>query len=77
MLANEDHIQTPDGITPSVSPGNYSPSWQLQTLYLKDTIGAIFLGIFAVIFLVGWRLAESRNRLLKNQLRNTDGKQFD
>jgi len=62
-------MSTLDEKTPSVSPGNYSRSWQLQTLCMEDTIGAIFLGIFAVIFLVGWRRAELRNRRLMDQLR--------
>lgn len=69
MSTNEDHTSVDNDKTPSVSPGNYSPSWQYQTLHLEDTIGAVFLGIFAVIFLVGWRRAESRNRQLMDQLR--------
>jgi len=59
--------------TPSVSPGTYSPSWQYQKLYMKDTIGAIFLGVFAVIFLVGWIRTEGRYRKLLTQREITSG----
>ena len=51
--------------TPFVSPGNYSP----VTVYMEDSLGAIFLGILAVIFLISWRRAEARNRRLMDQLR--------
>ncbi len=44
--------------TPTVSPGNYSP----VTITIKDTVGTIFLGIFAALFLVGWMRAEARYR---------------
>jgi hypothetical protein len=39
-------------------PGNYQP------VYLEDTLGAIFLGLFAHISLIGWMRAEARNRKL-------------
>jgi len=65
MLKEKDHISTLDDKTPLVSPGNYSP----VTVYMEDTLGAIFLGILAVILLIGWRRAESRNRRLMDQLR--------
>ena len=69
MSTNEDHVPAGEDKTPLVSPGNYSP----VTVYMEDSIGAVFLGILAVILLIGWRRAESRNRVLKNQLRSTDG----
>ncbi|MEO8355423.1 MAG: hypothetical protein ABI621_05895 [Chloroflexota bacterium] len=65
MSTNVDPIQTPQDKTPSVSPGNYSP----VTVTMEDTVGATFLGILAVILLIGWRRAESRNRRLVKQLR--------
>ena len=68
MSTNEEHIQTPQDKTPLVSPGNYSP----VTVNMEDSIGAVFLGILAVILLIGWRRAESRNRRLIKQLRSTD-----
>lgn len=65
MSTNEENVPTAEHKTPSVSPGNYSP----VTVYMEDSIGAIFLDIFAVIFLVNWRRAESRNHRLMEQLR--------
>ncbi len=50
--------------TPSVSPGNYSP----VTVYMEDLLGAVFLGILAVILLIGWRRAEIRYRVLVKQM---------
>lgn len=50
--------------TPLVNPGNYSP----VTVEMKDTIGAIFLGILAWILLIGWTRSEARNRALVKQL---------
>ena len=51
------------GQTPTVCPGNYSP----VTVTMSDSIGAVFLGILAVILLIGWRRAESRYRKLVEQ----------
>ena len=68
MSTNIDPTQTPQDKTPSVSPGNYSP----VTVTMEDSVGAVFLGILAVILLIGWRRAESRNRQLIHQLRSTD-----
>ena len=59
MSANENIVST-ENQTPLVSPGNYSP----VTVYTKDTVGAVFLGIFAGIFLIGWLCAEARYRKL-------------
>jgi hypothetical protein len=69
MATNEDNIQPPEDQTPLVSPGNYSP----VTVYMKDTFGALFLGIFAGILLIGWIRAETRSRALITQLEKTDG----
>ncbi len=49
--------------TPVVNPGNYSS----LTVVMKDSLGAIFLGILAVILLIGWRRAESRYKKLVEQ----------
>ncbi len=58
MLSNESE-------TPVVNPGNYSPF----TLSIRDSVGAIFLGILSVIMLIGWRRAETRyHRLMKERL---------
>lgn len=40
------------------TPCNNSP----VTIYLEDTVGAIFLGIVASILLIGWMRSEARNR---------------
>jgi hypothetical protein len=68
MSTNEDQKPTFEPQTPTVSPGNYSPA----TVHVQDTVGATFLGILAVILLIGWRSAEARNRRLMQQLRMTD-----
>ncbi len=48
-------------------------AWQLQTLYLSDTVGAVFLGILSVVLLIGWRRTESKYRALLAQKEQTDG----
>ena len=53
--------------TPAVSPGNYSQ----VTVYMKDTVGAVFLGIFAVIALIGWIRTYRRYRTLAAQLESS------
>ena len=65
MSANEANISTVEDKTPAVTPGNYSP----VTVDMKDTIGAVFLGILAFILLIGWTQAEARNRVLTKQLK--------
>ena len=54
--------------TPSISPGTYSP----VTVYMKDSIGAIFLGALTVILLINWRRAEAsyHSLLLKQEITN-------
>jgi hypothetical protein len=48
-------------------PGNYQP------IYLEDTVGAIFMGILSVIFLIAWLRSEARYRKLIVQRELTDG----
>jgi hypothetical protein len=49
-----------EGQTPTVSPGNYSP----VTINIKDTVGAVLLGILSVLLLIGWMRSEARYRNL-------------
>jgi hypothetical protein len=58
MLTNESPLAASEDSTPSVSPGNYSP----VTVYMHDTLGAIFLGVLSGILLIGWIRAEARVR---------------
>jgi hypothetical protein len=53
-------LSMPEEKTPEVNPGNYSP----VSVNNKDTVGAVFLGILAVILLLGWVRAEARIREL-------------
>ena len=64
MSANEANISTVAEQTPAVPAGNYSP----VTVDMRDTVGAVFLGILAFILLIGWTQAEARNRALMKQL---------
>ena len=45
-----------EGQTPTVSPGNYSP----VTINVKDTVGAVLLGILSALLLIGWMRSEAR-----------------
>lgn len=56
--------------TPQVSPGNYSP----VTVYMKDTIGALFLGILTIVVLIGWRISEEKYRTLLTRQESIDGR---
>ncbi len=67
MSMNKDPNLTGEGGTPPVSPGNYSP----VTVYMEDSLGAIFLGILSGILLIGWMRAEARNRALLAELERT------
>ena len=69
MSVYETDIQAIEDKTPVVNPGNYSP----VTVDMKDTLGAIFLGLLALIMLIGWTRAEARNRALMKQLDITVG----
>ena len=48
-------------------PGNYQP------VHWEDTVGAIFLGILAIISLVGWMRSEARYRKLITYREAVDG----
>ena len=61
MEPNKGQNLSSNGQTPPVSPGTYSP----VTVQNYDSLGALFLGIFALITLVGWIRAEARNRQLR------------
>ena len=63
MPVNEDSISIPEGKSPDVSPGNYSP----VNVYMEDSLGAIFLGFLSGILLIGWMRAEARYRALLNE----------
>jgi hypothetical protein len=60
METNESLDLSSEGQTPLVSPGTYSP----VTIYNQDSLGALILGIFALILLIGWMRSEERNRQL-------------
>ena len=61
MMADDEQIPATDARTlPDIS-GNYQP------IHLEDTVGAVFLGIFAVMSLIGWMRAEARYRALITQ----------
>lgn len=55
--------------TPMVSPGNYSP----VTVYMKDSLGAVFLGVLTIVLLIGWRRTETKYRALLAKQEVTDG----
>jgi hypothetical protein len=59
MLTDEGHPILGEGAVLEI-PGNYQP------VHLEDTLGAIFLGMIAVISLIGWMCAEARYRKLLN-----------
>lgn len=67
MSTNEDPQTIDKEQTPRVSPGNYNP----VTVYMEDSLGAIFLGLFAGVLLIGWMRAEARNRRLIAELEQT------
>jgi hypothetical protein len=55
MSSNEGHPILAEGAVLEI-PGSYQP------VHLEDTFGAIFLGIFAIISLIGWMRSETRYR---------------
>ena len=60
MLTNEGQVPLMTEEAPQVSTnGNNSVD-----VNLKDTVGAVFLGILSVILLIGWVRAEARLREL-------------
>jgi hypothetical protein len=70
MSTNEDNIPMLAQTTPPVSPGNYSP----VTVTVDDTVGGVFLGILALILLVGWMRSEARYRKLLTQQKTATSK---
>jgi hypothetical protein len=58
MGTNEKLEQSSNEQTPQVSPGTYSP----VIVQNYDSLGALFLGIFALVLLIGWMRSEERNR---------------
>ena len=66
MAKSEEHLTIGEQGVLSV-PGNYQP------VHLEDTFGAIFLGVFAVISLIGWMRAEARCRILLTQKGGSNG----
>jgi hypothetical protein len=59
MSSNEGHpVIAEQGILHV--PGNYQP------IHLEETAGSVFLGILALILLVGWMRSEARYRKLLN-----------
>jgi len=66
MPTNEGHPILGDGAVFKV-PGNYQP------VHFEDTAGAILLGIFAILSLIGWMRSEARYRKLITHKENTNG----
>ena len=58
MNTSENLDQSSDEQTPQVSPGTYSP----VIVQNYDSLGALLLGIFAMILLIGWMRSEERNQ---------------
>ena len=69
MQTNEDQNSTQQNSTPFVSPGNYSP----VTVFMQDTTGALFMGIFALLFMLGWIRSEARCHTLITHQEATRG----
>ena len=69
MSTDEEHIRATDERTPQAGPCNYSP----VTVYMEDSLGAIFLGVLTGLLLIGWIRAEGRYRKLITRLEVTDG----
>ena len=61
METNEDLNLSSEGQTPLVNPGTYSP----VTVYNQDSLGALILGILALMLLIGWMRGEESNRQLR------------
>lgn len=57
MQTKEELNPTLEDKTPWVRPGTYSP------VTVTDTVGAVFLGILAVILLIALIRAEARNHV--------------
>lgn len=55
------------------TPPDRSRSGNSVTVYMEDTLGAIFLGFLSSVLLIGWMRAEARNRRLIAQLEQAYG----
>lgn len=66
MSTSEGHPIIGEGAVLEI-PGNYQP------VHFEDTAGAILLGIFAILSLVGWMRSEARYRKLIIYKEMTDG----
>jgi len=55
MSSDEGHPILAEGAILEI-PGNYQP------VHLEDTFGASFLGIFAIISIIGWMRSDARYR---------------
>jgi hypothetical protein len=62
MSTNEEQVPMVDEEAPACTNGNNSVD-----VNLKDTVGAVFLGILSVILLIGWMRSEARVRALITQ----------
>ena len=54
-------------------PPDRSRSGNSVTVYMEDTLGAIFLGFLSSVLLLGWMRAEARTRRLIAQLEQVYG----
>jgi hypothetical protein len=66
MSTSADHTPAIGEKAVLIIPGNYQP------IHLEDTVRAIFPGIFASIFLIGWVRAEVCSRTLLTRRKMTD-----
>ena len=55
------------------TPLDRSRSGNSVTVYMEDTLGAIFLGFLSSVLLIGWMRAEARNRRLIARLEQAHG----
>ncbi len=60
MNTNESLDLSLEGQTPLVSPG--TSGWVVQN---HDSLGALILGVLALMLLIGWMRSEERNRQLR------------
>jgi hypothetical protein len=63
MSTNEEQVSMLD----EEAPESYTNGNNSVDVNLKDTVGAVFLGILSVILLIGWMRSEARVRALITQ----------
>ena len=63
MLTNVDQVPVEEE-----TPDKYTNGHNSVDVNLKDTVGAVFLGILSLILLIGWVRAEARYRTLITKL---------